>query len=186
MTPDAEDLLLSKIVDREADLTDWDTLELWADEDPEIWKRLAEGLRVDCAVRASVAASEGGPILLPIEAPRRRWPVARIAAAAVIALLIATSYFAGRWQSKPTPERPDLGPSLPVNGLAGSEEGDGVELLPDVVVGRELGPDGQVDLVVLKRSLERRRVERVVHVGRDELGRLATTPAGSVIAPASF
>ncbi len=179
MNFDAEDALISRIIDREADLTDWDALELWATDDPTVWTRLAHGLRTECALQRALGDSRAVP---PLPKEHRRLRLHRLAAAAGVAALLIGAFWAGRRSVPEAPSRhpaplAQTGPAsempAPEERLADSEV---LQRLPDVVIRHRPSENG-VELLLLRRSIERRRVDGVYPVGRDELGRLAAAPA---------
>lgn len=179
-----EDLLLSRVADRTEDLADWDALDRIAMEDPAVWRRLASTLRSEAALRGAFA--ERMAAADSIEAPVRpgRWagrfrPSRWAAAACVIVLGALAGYVVGRGAEADSKAASPMSPEdhLTEYLRRGLATGTVVGQLPDVVVRHAATQDGSgMELLVMRRVVERRPVEKAIDVSFDELGRRIATP----------
>ena len=177
---EAEDLLLSRVVDRRAGAKDFDQLEKLADEDPQLWARLAQWLKDDAQLRAAVdeAASVAEGIefsaVLETRRPRRaRRPSTRWigwAAAALLAFLwIGANLIPGESDTAVARTTPDE--ALELYRQIGTEDGRLLSELPLLLVDSQpLAEEGRFELVYLRRLLERRIVDEMVQPAIDEHG----------------
>lgn len=180
-TREAE-LAISRVVDRRETLADWALLERWAAEDTTIYQQIAATLRDDCTLRlalerrlASVApaAGPGGrtdPQPLPLSPPARRayssWALG--AALALVGFLVA---FIVRTQGSSEARREPE--ALLTRYLdAGAENGNVLEPLPNVTLDvRPAAQEGAVEVIFMRRILERAVVREGWRIGSDEHGR---------------
>lgn len=182
--PNDTDLLLNRVVGRDDGPGDWRILREHAQQDPDLWPRLADELEDDMLVRAAVA-ERGDPaasVALPGTGLRRLPRPTGWIAAAVLALL----WIGGvrmPWTTETAPE--------PDPAVAAAPARDVVELgeLPRVVVSTsDVAEDGSVEVVYVRRVLERTRVQDVQTIGVDELGLPFATehPAALIATPRSM
>lgn len=174
------DLLVSRVIGRDDGPEDWRRLRSCARSAPEVWLRLADGLEDDMCLRAAIAREPdvATSIALP-RVRRRRMPRhAGWAAAAVFAVLWCAELRTPRETS-------------PVASAPRVTERDAEPLgeLPRVVVSTgEVADDGSVEVVYVRRLLERTRLSDVQTIGVDETGRpfRAEHSAALIAAPQSM
>jgi len=182
---DTDEILISRIVDRDDRPEDWVELDRIAARDPGAWDRLVTGLRHAAALRAAGAELLDG--LERIEAPVRPRPrrIGRVLRwSAVAASLIVAVWFgltgsgsdgtAGR-TSDPDARRPAVAPDRPA--AAPPPEGRLVRELTPVMLRSRPASDGEgVEVLYLRRLIERHVVPSLYGIGRDEYGRPVLHP----------
>jgi hypothetical protein len=182
---DPLDLLIGRAVGLEADGDDWRDLERAAARDPDLWRRLAlslkgEGMLVRAVDRAvEPVARVASPLPLPRAAPRAARPrLAMIASAAsgwLAAAVLAVCWMAGAHHGSDRPE-PGAMPSSPVVDLRGDDP-IVVGELPMVMVDSRPAAGGRgFDVLCVKRTLQRVRVDSVSGIGADENGNPRAIP----------
>jgi len=197
---DRADLLITRVLDGEASVADWESLRTLAGDDPDIWARLADATQqrdaLARAVEARVSFADevelpAGGVDGPIEFATRVRAWSGWAAAACIAIVWAT--LAGLPMGATPPEAsstlsasigPDAGPPSPDQALrtyldAGARAGRVVEELPTLMVEASRGEDGAMEVFYVRQILERRRVQRFFEVGVDDAGEPVVTPASA-------
>jgi len=184
---DREDLLIHRSIDGSAGVGDWAELELLARRDPEVWRRLALAMRGELVLRRAGAAIEERLSALPLGAaagaPRRAallvgslgW-----AAALLVGFLWAGSPFLG---ISPEPEEPESTASAGAdaawaNYLAqGLAEGRVVrELAPWMLEARPSADGASLEVLFVRRTIERATVDEVHEVCEDDAGRFTSHP----------
>lgn len=174
MSTEREDLLISRLLDGDADAGERDELERMADRNPQVARRLIRSLGLDRQLSQAVEriADQADDLPAPRSRTSRLRPVSWIgwAAALLFAVLWGRSFPSGT-----TPAAPTVVPSREV---AGAEVDDTyLGPLPSVLV--EVRPDraaGGVEYVVMRRFLERGRAEELREMCVDELGRPVSVP----------
>lgn len=173
---DHEDLLVTRIVDRTATHEDWVAFEDVARVDPTAWDRMHAALQDDVLLRKVLgpAFEIADAIELPrIPAPpplgRFLAPAGWLAALVLALLWIGTSGVGSR------PKLPgDSGPQV-VEGVRNAnftqkDPRDVLEELPPDVLEWQPREDGSVEMVWLRRTVERTVVDTVYRMAEDELG----------------
>lgn len=187
-----EDLLLGRVAERTAGAADWDELEARGAVVPELWERLALRLRDDDLLRAAVepvlAIAEHVDVDVDVQVAAA--PAAAVPAAWsspwvgwAAALLIAAAW---AWSSvgdvaSPQSAAPAVSEHAAGNGVesdAGSEAmvaeeaaADVVGELPKLLVSTTPTADGeQLEVLYVRRVLERSFVRHVYELGTDDLG----------------
>ncbi len=171
----AEDRLLTRIVDRAATPREWDALEELAGREPAAWQRLHAALRDDlvlkstCAPLLAAADRVDLPAGLPVPRPARGGWFTTLGWAAAL-------FFAALWLGDPP--APALTP--PPRGIdataAGYGRGEIVDELPPDVVEMRAVDNGQIEVVLIRRTLERTRVDSVFELAEDEMGQPRPQP----------
>ena len=195
MTVNRVDILINRIVDREASDADWAEVESLALQDGVLWKRLAEAQREHAVLCAGV--EDALAVVDAVDLPRvnadaahhftMRWRVwGGWAVAATLALVWATTR-----GLLPTPGQPggQTAGLTPVNLTTeqafdeymarGFEEGRILAELPTVMVNARRAEDDPqaTDITMMRRVIELKRVRGAYRVGVDELGQLQLVPA---------
>lgn len=162
------DQLLSRVIDREDDARDWHRLRELAAGHPQVWIALADGLEDDLVLRAAVTTLE--PDIAVALPPAPRGHGLRRLGPWVAALVLAALWLT----ETPSPLRTTL-PPTPSPLTAERTATPSPEPLPGemprlVVATGETAADGSVEVVFLRRILERTRVHNVQTIGIDEIG----------------
>ncbi len=197
MTVDHEDILICRIVDREASDADWAEIELLAAGDPGVWRRLAVAEREHAALTAGVSEAllAADRVDLPrvaIEATHRfhaRWRAwGGWAVAALVALAWATMQ--GVMPASRTPggqsaglNWANLSPDQAFDQYLtrGIEEGRVLAELPTVMVeARPTDAGDAIEITIMRRVIERTTVRGAYSVGTDDAGRVRLIPAVTV------
>ncbi len=195
-----DELLISRVVDNDATTADWAELELLAQRDADVWRRLAGAIKSEAVVRVvlaqevSVADGVDLPLEEPIPAPLSpvskslvaRWNSAVGWAAAI---LFAVLWIVGVGQQSKLASNPvapghnDMPAELSADDAliqyfdAGMREGRLVGELPRLVVETRPLPDQEaVEIVYLRRLLERRTVDEFYDIDHTETGMPVATP----------
>jgi hypothetical protein len=192
MNPEREALLLSRIVDRMADDTDFDQIGRIASEDPGVWERLGLTLRDDASLRGALSSAVAAcPVELALPAPRSvrssRRLLRLVGAGLVAGLAFAAGHLTGRAPAGTVPSTADQLFAEYVR--VGADQGRVLEQLPMVPVASHPAQDGRtMEVVFVRRLLERAVVDKAFRLGTDEHGRV--TPAEVNLAayrtPSSF
>jgi len=174
---ETEELLVERALSRNATPADWDQLEHLAVSDPETWRRLALALRDECDLArvTSAAASVADDIelgeVLQTRKPRRtarrgiNW-MGWAAAAAIAAFWVMASV----GDPDPSAQAGSMDEALERYRELGREQGRLVGELPLVMVDSNPTTGEQVEVVYMRRLVERRVVQDMVQPGLDELG----------------
>ena len=168
MKPTREDVLISRVVDREEAPTDWRELDRLAAAHGDLWQELLYSLRQDAAVRAVVAPAltAADRSSLPEARPVRTrflYPWVGWAAALLMAVLwIASTGWPGSV-------------SIATEPVTAAPTGvDGADVLGElsrVVVRTRPTDDGKgVEVVYVRRVLERTVVRELYQITEDEYG----------------
>lgn len=196
MTISREDILINRAVDREASPADWSELDDLARRDPALWRRLAEAQRDHAALAAGVAeiAERADAVELPhhtIDATRvfhARWRVwSGWAVAAMLALVWATTRGLLPAATNPAGQTAgvtlaNLTPDEAFNQYMtrGLEQGRVLAELPTLMIDSRPSEDGDaLEITVMRRIIERKRVTGAFRVGVDEQGRLQLLPTSA-------
>lgn len=191
-----EERLISRVIDGTAGSADWVELELLAGDDPSVWRDLAGALRTESELRVAVEDRLGfaDGVELPQSVGARSTAAGAFpglgssglgwAAAVLVGVLWAVFEFTGG--SGPTaPEvvdgAPTPGPNTEDVRLAyvdtGMREGWLVGELPRVLVRATPDPQSQsVEVLYLRRTIERATVDEFYRTAQDEHGRSVATP----------
>ena len=171
------EVLFCRVVGREDAPEDWRELRQAARSAPELWAQLADDLEADAALRArlqpDLAAADRVPLPpAPAGGLRARRGSSGWLCAAALALLWLWSTRAGH-QADARPEDPPPTDAV-VAGVAVTE-------LPRVVLDSRATAAG-VEVVYVRRIVERATVRDLMQVHRDEAGQ----PFASVAQPAAW
>lgn len=187
MTPTREEILIGRVVDGEATGADWSELDALARGDGAVWTRLAGAQRshadlaraVDDELTVAELTEPPGRVTLAAQgAVSYRWRVySGWAAAAAVALTWATASGLGIAPRVPGVTTSSLGPDALLTQYMDSGKAQGRVLgeLPMVMIETTpvsaVGEDGQrVEVVYIRRVLERAVVNGVYTLGQDEHG----------------
>jgi hypothetical protein len=183
------DLLLSRVVDRGAAPEDWERLDAYAADDPNLWGELIARLRDDALVRDAVGAAIPAADNVPPPARSRGWlgrgrTVGLIAAAAVLLAAIAvplgwwhTHRFAPPGSDSADPEVPVTTVTVTTPGGLAPAPAAVVEELPSVLISTRVVSDGTgVEVVYLRRTVERSIVDSVFTLEPDDAGVTSPRP----------
>ncbi len=161
MTFDIE-IPLNRVVDRTESVDDWRALEAAREARPQLPHELWDALRLDATLRAELEEVVGAvrPAELPASTQRRSrrpglsgWFVAAALAVAWVCTSVGQA---------------------PAHNAEGVGESDGQSLAPVVLQARPV--QGGVEMLVLRRSLERRVVPELYRLTPDEHGVPVSAP----------
>jgi len=180
LTPEIpEDLLLSRAVERAAGAADWAALERIARSDPAVYRRLADTLRQESELGRAVDAAGSLAERIDGAAPRamRRGPALAPLLGWAAAALFCVLWLAGLMRPD-SPPPADFASTVPVPEAADPDGGSVLlKRLPAVVVGMQ--PDaetGALEVILIRRTLERARASDLRELCVDELGRAVSVP----------
>jgi hypothetical protein len=172
MDATTREILIGRVVGRDDDTVDWRRLRTLAVVDDGVWNELAAALEDDAVLRRSgrELAATAERVELPEGARRSVPPVVHwLPWVAVFAALTLWLFERSR------PALPPDAPAATAHQVVGE--------LPPVLVSSEPSRDGsQVEVVYLRRILERQLMTDLVAIRRDELGQ----PFGEPAQPAMF
>lgn len=189
-----EEILTSRIVDEEATAHDWAELTTIAEADAGVWKRLAESQREHAALRMAVEerVSAADAIALPAIAgePAERALTIRFrswsgwAAAAAVALVWASVQGVLPQMGRPGSGPMTAGWSMPQNTNqafdqyrdVGQREGVVVGELPKELVEYRQATGGGLEVIYVRRVLERAIINGAYEFGRDDQGNAVVIP----------
>lgn len=189
MNDDADDLLIHRALARTATPAEWSELERGAQIDPSLWRRLALALKDD-GLLARAVAIEVGTLAAPAAhlAPSRTTRRPRLveltgwlAAAASLAFFLFLSGV-GLSESR----HPSSRAAAPVAGndlelVSARSVGE----LPKMMMAAQPAADGKgYEVTYLRRTLERVRVDHMIHLVQDENGRPAAVSVSAAPVPA--
>ncbi len=198
------DVLVSRVVDGGASGEDWAALRQLAEREPGIWDELEEVQSMQAALYAAVDVelTRCASVELPMPGHEvfhqriraaRSWGGWLIAAAVMLAWSLNLPMQGTNNGASTSSIGPDLGSSYirvdePVDALRayinrGREAGTVVGLIPDVqVIESRAAPDGSgLEVLLVRRIIERQRVDQVYRWTQDEAGNLV--PIKVVIKP---
>jgi len=185
---DREDLLIHRTIDGSAGVGDWAELELLARRDPEVWRRLALAMRGELVLRRAGAAIEDRLPALPTgvrPAPGRRAALlfgsVGWAAALLVGLLWAGSFDPGLAPAASVPERASAPAGSDAAWASYLEQGIAEgrvlrELAPLMIEARPSADGSSLNVLYLRRAVERATVDEVHEVCEDDAGRLTSYP----------
>ena len=178
MTETREEILIGRALDRTADAADWVALRDLASRDADVWGRLAADLEAEGRVVDELrgALDRAAEVELPAAAPGRgtqtwtRW----LGWAAAAAMLLG---WLGDRTPSPPPERPATPGETVVAAPPAAPAGDVVTELPSRMLDTRPAPDGVgFEVLVLRRTVERRHVDALYRLAEDEHGASAPVP----------
>ncbi len=195
----AEDVAISRIADGAAGAEDWDQLEAVAVRDRAVWERLARALKVEAELRRGLDGALGiaDAVELPlpaaqaaVAAPRTlRSHLGWVAACVFAVLWLSPMFSAGSVSSTEDGVADSTATLQPVNTedalerylVGGIEDGSIVGQLPRRVVRTTpAGRDGAVEVLYVRRILEKAIVDQFYEVGHDEHGTPTSLPVSNV------
>ena len=191
----SEDRLLSRVVQGDAVEGDWDALEVLAARDRTVWERLAASLRAESLLAAEVGAvlEEVEKIELPAPPVRK---LARLSPSFgwAAALLFAVLWGLSSRAPAPLAPAPEPAAENPDRALlhyleAGQREGRLVQELPHQVVQTRPTADGSgLEVLYVRRLVERQVIDQFYQLGQDEIGRPTSVPvsAAQLVSYGSF
>ena len=181
-----EEILLSRAVDRAASVEDWRELQELSARDTTVWQRLAETLHAETALARAVdnvfEQLPAEPRTLPRPRSSRRLWLQGLAAA----VLVLGTWVVARSTADDPPQAPIQGQGMEERSAKDllreyvrrtTETGRHVRELPLTTLATRRLEGGGLEVIYLRRLLERSRVDRAVRLGRDEHGRLQAVPA---------
>lgn len=203
MDVERDELLISRVVDNEATKADWAELELLAQSGADVWSRLAAAIKAEATMRnvldRELAVADG--VDLPTDTPQvarrrlsrstsgRRWSATL---GWVAALLIAALWQADVGSSPELVDGDHAASGSTAQLVAdeitaddaliryydlGVREGRLVGELPRLVVESRPLPDQEaVEIIYMRRLIERRTVDKFYEVDRTEAGIPVATP----------
>ncbi len=165
MTTTREDGFIHRLVERESSPEDLRALAALAADDDRVWDRVSAALRADAAleraVGAALAPAERVELPRPRAALRRAWLLFGWAAAAALAPILLFGRSPGERVAPP-------------GALAGEPVGELTRVLLDAKKAR--GGEG-LEVLYVRRLVERAFVLSLLEVGLDEHGDPAVAPA---------
>lgn len=198
MTVDREDILIGRVVDGEAGPNDWTELEQIAVADEGVWRRLALAQREQASLCAGV--DDAIEIADRVEIPHHAVHAAQAfnlrwrswsgwAAAAAIALVWATMQgFVSNSANSGSQQAGLSGNWTPDEAfnqylVSGMEQGRVLGELPNVMIDSRPRKDGEgIDVTIMRRIIEVKRVNGAYSIGVDEHGQVRLAPASSLTA----
>jgi len=201
--------LISRIVDREDRPKDWTTLDDVAKQDSAAWRDLLFALRDDAEVRHAVAAqlAFADRVVLPKTSPttgsgaRNGWNTAAVMAATgwLAAVVLALLWLGSTllWADSPAVDvnvdatAAATGDATAATGiLLPAEDADNVvgELPRLMVQARPIAGREEVEVIYVRRTVERVLVKKAYRLKVDESGQPFTVPADltAYMAPRSY
>lgn len=197
MTIDREDILIGRVVSCEATGSDWNALEALAQDDEGVWKRLAQTQRDHDALTREVgdAVQAADRVDIPLRAAQashgvrvrlRAWSGWAAAAALAIVWLGSLGMLGGPAPGVSSGENAasvmpaSLTPEEAFDHylFEGRERGQVLGELPKILVDSRLGADGAaVEVIYLRRIVERKTVDSVLTFDEDDAGEVRLAPA---------
>ncbi|MFG0315930.1 MAG: hypothetical protein ACF8XB_01555 [Planctomycetota bacterium JB042] len=188
-----EATLLHRALDRSASREDWAALRALAADDDGVWRRLADALEDEGRVVRAVApvADAADRIALPpagptADAERAGERPIRLARAGAVgwaaAALLLLAWVNERREDPAPPDRPTtFAPSPPEAAAEPRGSGSGAteivsELPARMLDSRPAASGDGYDVLVLRRTVERRHVETLYRLAEDEHGRPVPVP----------
>lgn len=192
MMPTNEELLTHRAVSMTAVPADWESLRVIGDGDPDVWRRVALALEDECRLRHGVAdrVEVADAIDLPpvVTAPAHRAPrrpsTGWLAAAVIaIAWLVHDRATVDLHRAPPAIDRAERTPFEP-DAPTPPARGEVIAELPTMMLSTRPSADGEgVDVICLRRTLERVEVDQLYRLATDEHG--APTPNPIAWTPAT-
>ena len=193
MTVDRLDILINRVVDREASPEDWAELESLAERDPSLWRRLADAEREHATLAAGVedAIACADRAEIPhhaVDAAHRfqirlrawgGWAVAAILglAWATAQGVLPTVLNSGGHQAGLTPVHLSPDEAFEHYMESGMEEGRVLAELPTVMIdARQVEGSEMYEITVIRRIIERTRVNGAYGVEVDDGGEVRVAP----------
>ncbi len=187
-TPPSEEILIHRVIEGDSSREDWLALEQLADGDRCVWERLARTLQVEAELRRdgkhAVSLADHIELTSEISAPRNFLPRWAGWAAAVV---LAAAWVVGSFSSDSGDPRNEG--SLPASETQtadsaymqyiqkGISEGRILEELPRVVMETRPAAKGDgVEVLYVRRLLERTVVDQFFQAGSDDQGKLTPKP----------
>lgn len=181
--------LYARVAERSEQLADWDELERHAGADPDVWRRLAQTLRGDCALRqiggelgevAQRVPWPGGAARGAHPARARYWGLGGVRAAAVLLVglaLLATGLASGlHWRAAASHE---------LSRVAASKAEDWDEAWAPLLVDAQPVASGEgVEVTFVQPVLRRAVVPALYELERDENDHPLARPIESAGLPA--
>ncbi|MHC5062732.1 MAG: hypothetical protein ACYTG5_02015 [Planctomycetota bacterium] len=166
-----DEILIDRVIGRDDQPADWRELRSLAADDQNVWKRLLDSMEDETLLRA--ASSGYLRIAEGVEAPlpTRPRPWSRSASRFLSPLgWIAALAMALLWITFP-PESISNQPAETVTAPALVADGEVITELPRVLVSSEPSANGEsLELLYMRRILERVQVDELYSLGRDEAG----------------
>ena len=178
MTDSHEELLMHRALEYQALDDDWSELNGLARTDPSVWRRLADGLRDEGALRRRLdrELSRVDQVELPAVVPGRRSRLVLVSGWAA-AFLLAALWLLNGFKREPQqllpggPGRSDLGTEVVNHSPSKRGTSNVVDELPAMMIETVPAEDGSgYDVLFLRRTIERIRVNGVFQLARDEYG----------------
>ena len=178
--PSREDILIHRTIDGAAGVADWAELELLARRDPTVWKRLALGMRGELSLRRAGLTLEASLPSLPETGPAVSGgaPLLIGGLGWAAALVITFCWLGlGGLGGDPGPANPgeDSQPAQAWSTYLASGAGAVQELEPIVVEAVPSIDGTTLELVFVRRALERTRLDEIQVIGHDDSGALTSS-----------
>ncbi len=180
-----EDLLIHRAIDGCVGVGDWAELELLGRRDPAVWKRLAIAMRGELTLRRAGAAIDAYLPSLPLErhAVGRRAPILIGGLGWAAALVVCFLWLGGPRLGLGNSEHGNPSSSLGAAAAwaqyleAGDADGRFVRELPPVMLEATPSADGDtVEVLFVRRAIERTTVGEIFEINEDDAGRLSSRP----------
>lgn len=173
MNDSREELLIHRALEHQALDQDWSELSALARTDPSVWNRLADGLKDEGALRRRLERelSSVDRVELPAVRPALAGRRSRLV---LVSGWAATFLLGALWLGTGSGSKPE--PAPPATELVGhSPAGQGasnvVTELPTVMIDTVPTEDGNgYDVLFLRRTIERIRVNSIFQIAQDEYG----------------
>lgn len=180
---DRKEILISRVVGREEQPTDWQELRNLAAQDANLWQRVLVDLESESWLRAACSESLqfAQRVELPLPSRRREWTqsiAAFINPLGWIAALVMGLFWIA------TPDRYDQAPVREITAtIPITSEGDFVTELPRVLVSSGLNEVGDAfELMYMRRFIERVQVDQILRMRVDDAGQAFAT----AVSPADY
>jgi hypothetical protein len=171
-----KEILISKLIDREDQPSDWRELRSLAGQDQDLWKGVLADLESECLLRAAGTECLRAAHDVELPLPVRGMSWTRSIGAVINPLgWIAALVMALLWIADPS-RLAEVGEQRVISAVPIASEGDIITELPRVLVSSGPNEAGDAfELMYMRRFIERVQVDELLRMRRDESGQPFTT-----------